>query len=115
MPRRNLYLLLAAIVISLVCYHKADSASRSRYGPMTETLRRALDQIESHYVEKVDSRGLFDAAMAGMVESLGDPYSKYIAEDEYPHLKEELAQEFGGIGINVTFDEQRKLLKVASP
>jgi carboxyl-terminal processing protease len=113
MPRRNLYLLFAAAAISLVCYHRADSASRSRYGRMSETLRRALDQIEKHYVEKVDARGVFDAALAGMVDSLGDPYSKYITEKELPHFKEDLAQEFGGIGINVMLDEERRTLKVA--
>jgi carboxyl-terminal processing protease len=115
MPRRNIYVLLFALLVSLICYQKTDSASRSRYGRYFEPFRQVIDQIERNYVEEVDARSVFDAGLEGMVEALGDPYSKYFPPQEYPHLREELAQEFGGIGINVTFDEERKLLKIAGP
>lgn len=113
MPRRNIYVLLVVALVALVCYQKADSAARSRYGRLFEPFRQVIDQIERNYVEEVDARSVFEAGMEGMVDALGDPYSKYFPPQEYPHLKEELAQEFGGIGINVTFDEERKLLKIA--
>lgn len=59
MPRRNLYLLFGVSLISLACYVKADSAYRSRYGQMADTLVEAMKQIDQRYIETVDDRRLF--------------------------------------------------------
>ncbi|MEX0714621.1 MAG: S41 family peptidase [Pirellulales bacterium] len=114
MSRRNLNLLLAISIVSFACYKKADSAYRSHYGRMFGTFVEVLSQIDAHYVEKVDDRDLFEGALTGMVKRL-DPYSAYIPPAESTEFRESLDQQFGGIGIEVSWDPQTKLLTVLSP
>lgn len=109
MPRRNVYLLVAAVVISLACYQRRDPAGR-----YSRTFGHALDEVAEHYIEPVDRRQLFEAAMSGMMSQL-DPYSSFIAPSEYRELEESLEQQFGGIGIQVTIDRDTKRLTVMSP
>ncbi|HEX3870025.1 MAG TPA: hypothetical protein VHV77_06295, partial [Pirellulales bacterium] len=67
MPRRNLILLSATIVVCAICWAKADSAHRSRYGRMFDTMVDMLEKIESRYVRPVDERDLFEGALRGVV------------------------------------------------
>ncbi|HUY92146.1 MAG TPA: S41 family peptidase [Pirellulales bacterium] len=115
MPRRNLYLLLAIAFVSLVCYQKAESSYRSRYGRMTDTIVRVMQQIDENYVEEVDDRKLFEGALNGIVSQLNDPYSAYEPPQQAAEFRQHLDQKFGGIGIQVSLDEQSKRLTVLSP
>ncbi|MCE9603610.1 MAG: PDZ domain-containing protein [Planctomycetia bacterium] len=115
MPRRNLHILFLIFVVSFVCYHRADSAHRSRYGSMFDTFVTALGDIKDRYLYEVDERKLFEGAMDGLVEKLGDPYSGYHGESETKEFREQLGQEFGGIGVEITLDRETKILSVLSP
>lgn len=115
MPRRNVYLLASIIVVSLVCYQKADSSYRSRYGRMTDTIVRVLEQIDRHYIEEVNDRQLFEGALNGIVSQLNDPYSVYEPPQQATEFRQHLDQKFGGIGIQVAMDDKTKRLTVLSP
>src|SRR5438876_744615 len=95
MSRRNFYLLLAAIGVSLICYQRSDSAHRGRYGRMFSTYCRVMQAIEDNFIEEVEPRKVFDAGLAGMTDALDDPYAKYIPAEDYSGFQQELAQEFG--------------------
>lgn len=108
MPPRNLTIIALVALASLLCYHRAMR------NPYASVLDEALTEIESRYVDRVESRELFEGAMEGMVGKL-DPYSQYISPEDYNRFRESLDQEFGGIGIEVTEDPQSKRLTVFSP
>lgn len=108
MPLRNLLVLCLAAVLSLLCHVRAD---RNRYA---STVSRAMDLITLNYLEDVEYRQLYEDAMRGMAGGL-DPYSSYIPPAEYRRFKEELDQEFGGIGILVDFNLETKRIVVVSP
>jgi carboxyl-terminal processing protease len=109
MPRRNLTIIVLAAAVSLFSY---DRAMRSRYsGVFGEALRR----IRGHYVEQIDERKLFDAAMDGMIRSELDPYSAYINPDAYNQFKVAIDQRFGGVGVEVMMDPDTDRLTIASP
>lgn len=113
MPRRNFYLLLGVTIFSLACYQQAG-ANRSRYGQMFQTFVDMMDQIEAHYVEPVDRRQLFENALSGMTRGL-DEHSGYIPPRDYTELQEDLGKAFGGIGVQVSVDQETKQLMVMSP
>jgi carboxyl-terminal processing protease len=113
MPRRNLTLLLVVTAASLLCYRKAETFSGEQ-GRMLETVARAMGEVEDRYIEKIERRKLFDAAMTGMMSAL-DENSDYLPPDKYPRFNESLQQKFGGIGIFVREDEQTKALAIISP
>lgn len=63
----------------------------------------ALRFIEGHYVEEVERGKLIDGAISGMVNSLGDPHSVYLAPQVYNALRAETTGSFGGIGVYMSF------------
>lgn len=108
MPLRNLFVLFFAAILSLMCHVRAD---RNRYA---STVSEAMDLITFNYLEDVEYRQLYENAMQGMTEGL-DPYSSYIGPVEYGRFKEELDQEFGGIGILVDFNQETRRIVVVNP
>ncbi len=106
MPQRNVIWLVIAAVVSLMCY---TEAGRNRYAGM---LSESIDKIATYYVEPVDSRKLFEGGLRGMLSEL-DPYSGYIAPDEYNEFRVDIEQQFGGIGIEVGIEDDH--LTVLNP
>ncbi len=107
MSRRNLWLMFAVTIVSLLCYSRA---TRSPYG---RWLAQAMDTIETQYIEPVDSGKLFEAAMRGMVGRL-DNYSSFLPHRMKTFFDESLEQQYGGIGIEVTPPGEDKRLTVMS-
>lgn len=65
-------------------------------------LSYVYDFILGNYVEEVDSRKLYEGAMKGMLEALGDPYSAYLSAADVKDLSKTTAVgEFGGIGVTI--------------
>ena len=113
MPRRNFYLLIGVSLVSLLCYWEGGG-QRSRYGRMFRTFAHVMQEIEENYVEPVDDRELFEGALSGMTRQL-DEYSSYINPEDFRELQEDLGKSFGGIGVQVTLDEETKQLTIMSP
>lgn len=67
----------------------------------------ALRFIERNYVQEVDRGTLIDGAINGMVNSLGDPHSIYLAPQFYSQLRAETSGTFGGIGVYMNFRDGR--------
>ena len=108
MPRRNLQILMLAIVVCAVCYARG---TRHRYAP---TIADAIGIVTNYYIEPVDRRQLYENAMTGMLNNL-DEYSSFIPPASYSQLQEDLDQEFAGVGIEVGIDPDSECLLVLSP
>jgi carboxyl-terminal processing protease len=89
-----------------MCY---GEAGRNRFAGM---LSESIDKIARYYVEPVDRRQLFEGGLRGMLSEL-DPYSGFIAPDEYNQFNVEIQQHFGGIGIEVGMEDDH--LTVLNP
>ena len=63
----------------------------------------AMRFIEGNYVQEVERGKLIDGAISGMVNSLGDPHSIYLAPQLYSQLRAETSGAFGGIGVYMSF------------
>src|SRR5690348_14772206 len=113
MSRRNLLILLVAVVVSYACYLRNDQTPFARYAA------EGLSTIQHGSLEAVPTRELFDGAMRGMVDVLhehGDQHSEYRNEAEANRLRSEIHQQFGGIGVRIGFlGEQHRLAIVAPP
>jgi carboxyl-terminal processing protease len=58
--------------------------------------------IKLRYVEETNAKELFYGAINGMIESLGDPYSRFLSEEEYKEFSESVTGQFVGIGVEIT-------------
>jgi len=70
--------------------------------------------IKAESLYQSHSKQMIEGATAGIVESLNDPYSKYLSKKEWQELKTQLNAEFGGIGVYILETEDGKL-NIVSP
>ena len=61
-----------------------------------------------YQVEDFDNKKMLDGAIAGMVASLGDPYTMYIPSELNKISEEDLSGSFGGIGVEMTLSRMKK-------
>jgi carboxyl-terminal processing protease len=76
-----------------------------------ETFSKVLGYIEQNYIENVDSTKLIDDAIKGLTENL-DPHTNYLPPDLYKQMKVDTSGQFGGIGIELGFNDAKELIVV---
>ncbi len=77
---------------------------------------KALTGLQKKKAEtpRASDRALTEAALDSMLGGL-DPYSSFLDAERYRYLREQTQGEFGGLGIEVTMDEESGLIRVVSP
>jgi carboxyl-terminal processing protease len=87
----------------------------------TSVMQNVFDFIQRHYVEEVDAKTIFEGAMQGMFNALGDPYSNFLPESEMTDLNDTTQGNFGGVGLYISKplgerdDGKPPYVEVASP
>jgi carboxyl-terminal processing protease len=71
-----------------------------------------FEKVRRDYVDQIEDKQLVDSAINGMLTSL-DPHSSYMDADAYKDMQVQTKGEFGGIGIEVTMEDN--VVKVVSP
>ena len=79
---------------------EAENIQRNRR--YAEIIRQVMDFIQRNYVEEVDSQVIFEGAMTGIFEALGDPYSAFLPESEMRGLNDTTQGVFGGVGLFIS-------------
>lgn len=92
-----LLMLLLAWFLVWVFYYRPTTREQL----MVASFSHALDFMSRVYVDEVDQAELYQAAMKGMVQSLGDKHSAYLSPAQMGRLNVETKGEFGGIGVTV--------------
>lgn len=111
-----LLLLLIALVVALVVGSYGPSwFNPSRTQPEFEVVEEAWQVIINDYVDsdEIDLERLSQGAIEGMIKALDDPYSAYFDAEQYELSQYSLQGSFGGVGIEVTVDEEGELVVVA--
>ncbi len=93
-------LVTAALTTAVVLGTEAVLLNRLT-GSASESVRflRTMNLLKRNYNGEVENHQLFDGAIKGMVESVGDPYTVYLNSKDYQQLSEMTGGSFGGIGI----------------
>jgi len=84
---------------------QAENVQRNRRYAVI--LQQVFDFIQRNYVEEVDSRVIFEGAMTGIFEALGDPYSAFLPESEMRGLNDTTQGTFGGVGLFISQPSRR--------
>jgi len=108
-------------IFAITLAPRAKAQARGEQGLTNQYIsvfRYVFDFIQNHYVEETDPNVLFEGAMTGMFNSLGDPYSVFLSEREMKDLNDTTQGSFGGIGLYVSKSTARtegNYLEVVSP
>jgi len=79
-----------------------------------QPLAEAVHHIQNRYVDDVTPDRLLEGAYHGIMNELDD-YSAYIPEERLDQFEEDAIGEFGGLGIQITFDPFERILRVEEP
>ena len=108
--------------IALAPHAKAQGRDQNPITQYTYIFRNVFDIIQRQYVEEVESKVLFEGAMTGMLNSLGDPYSSFLPESEMNDLNDTTQGSFGGVGLYISGktnkpkpDGKPNFLEIAAP
>ena len=103
--------------LSLLCIgiSVAAHADTTESLPMEDlkVFSEIFGKIKSDYVERVDDGELLKNAVRGMLNGL-DPHSTYLEPEAYREVNIDTRGEFGGLGIEVTLDDNG-LIRVVTP
>ncbi|MEH7075398.1 S41 family peptidase [Neobacillus drentensis] len=69
--------------------------------PEFDKLYEAFDTLKSGYYKKIDQKKAINGAINGMVESLDDPYSDYMSNEEAESFHGSISSSFEGIGAEI--------------
>ena len=70
--------------------------------------------VRENYLRDIDEEKFIDGQLKGVLQSLEDPYSVYMNEEEFSSLMQQTSGTYGGIGVVVTPGEDN-LITVVSP
>lgn len=73
-----------------------------------QEVEKIYDQLLSKYYGNIDKEALSDAAIKGMIESLGDPYSNYIDATDTSDFDEQIYGYYVGIGTEITKNDKNQ-------
>jgi carboxyl-terminal processing protease len=110
-----LLLLLVLVIVLIIGSYGPSWFSLTRSEPEFEAVEEAWQVIVNDYVDRndIDLDKLSQGAIEGMIDALGDPYSAYFDAEQYRLSQYSLEGSFGGIGIEVTIDEEGQFVVVA--
>lgn len=118
----NLFFLFFIIsVFSSQCFAQspANSSSSKKFAYLNK-FDSMFQFVLQNYVDEVDPKVLYEGAMKGMMDSLGDPYTSYLDEDTIRDLSDTTNGSFGGVGLSISKPIESKpnkpaYVEVASP
>jgi len=91
----------------------AGGGKRDASYPNYRMFVSVLDMVKRNYVNEVDDEKLFLGAYRGMLAEL-DPYNQFMTPEDVKQLEADTEGEFGGLGIEITLDNNR-ILTVITP
>ena len=60
-----------------------------------------LAHVADYYVDSLDEKQLYQMAIDGMLDQLGDPYSVFLKPDDFRQLSEATTGNYSGLGIQI--------------
>lgn len=76
--------------------------------------KRVKDLLNDHYYKKVDQNEMLEGSIAGMANSLNDPYTVYFTKEQMMEFNEKSQGSYVGIGVSINLDDDG-LLTIVEP
>lgn len=104
------------------CFAQSRSSNDSKASSFQymKKINSVFDFVQQNYVDEIDPLILYEGALKGMLEAIGDPYTLYLDSDYMRDLNDTTSGSFGGVGLSITKPVESTLEKpayveVASP
>jgi carboxyl-terminal processing protease len=98
---------LAPILVALVAlatggwFLQQGAGSERNLYANSRLLEEILEYVSEGFVDEKQAGELYQMAIDGMLQELGDPHTSFIPAKEYEDLRIQLQGDYGGIGISI--------------
>ncbi len=116
MKNKERFLWIGVTVVLLACFAIAAITPcliAQSNTPDTEEYLNMFDSlfkfIQENYVDDIPAEQLYEGAVKGLFESLGDPYSVYLTKEDMEDFADTTEGKFGGVGLYISKQLQDNL------
>ncbi len=104
--------LVSSVIMGLSTGYVAYRSNKNNVNTGNEYINelvKSYNNITSNYYDNIDEKSLVDAAINGMLNYLGDPYTTYLDKTNTNSLNSALAGTYEGIGVEVSKNENNEI------
>jgi carboxyl-terminal processing protease len=106
-------IVLAAAVVSGGWFLQQGVGQEQNVYYQVRLFQEVVDHIASQYVEDVERGELYQSAIQGLLEQLGDPNTSFITASQYENFRITTTGDYGGVGLEI--DERDGWITIISP
>ncbi len=112
--------LVATLLVGIVLGGHPDALPSFLRNPLvgdrdTRVVDEAIDRVHENYYRRIPEKTLANAAIAGVVQSLGDRFSDYFDPQANRHFEDATDNAYEGIGITVQSDPKGLKVGIVYP
>lgn len=112
----------AILLLASQCFAESSIGNDTKVSSFqyVKKLNSVFDFVLQNYVEEIDPKILYEGALKGMMDSIGDPYTVYLDMNTMRELNDTTTGAFGGVGLSISkasesTAEKPAYVEVASP
>ncbi len=79
---------------------------------MFKQINEVINVLDEKYIDDIDLEKMKMLAIEGILESTGDPYTRFVTNEEYMEMLVPTQTEYVGIGVNIIYDEETSGIKI---
>lgn len=87
---------------------KISKTEKNQVDNALSKIEEALVRVYDEYIDEVSFDTLVEGAISGIASSTGDPYTRYMSQEEFDELLVEGDQEYVGIGTHLIYDTDKQ-------
>ena len=86
------------------CFAQSSAEKDSKISSFqyVKKLNSVFDFVQQNYVDEIDPKILYEGALKGMLDAIGDPYTLYLDPNAMRDLTDTTAGSFGGVGLSIS-------------
>ena len=95
---------VAFLLCTSQCFAESSVENDSKISSFqyVKKLNSVFDFVQQNYVDEIDPKILYEGALKGMLDAIGDPYTLYLDEDYMRDLSDTTSGSFGGVGLSIS-------------
>lgn len=111
MQKRTLSLITFVLVVAASFYLGTFVNSTSASTEVNATFNEVLNLLTENHYTQPEEEELWDAAIDGMIDSLGDPYTTYFDYEEYETYQTGFGEDYVGVGVTVSYQDDLVIIE----
>ena len=94
----------AFLLCTFQCFAESSVENDSKITSFqyVKKLNSVFDFVQQNYVDEIDPKILYEGALKGMLDAIGDPYTLYLDPDYMRDLNDTTSGSFGGVGLSIS-------------